>query len=127
MATEHREPNRVKWIGVRPGHEGEQVLIDIDDAVDADLYTVPADKILLIFGWSWSVIQNAGVDATIEIETDAAAHYMWLSMVTGQAGAPSAESSQDKWVPIEIPEGYVISINTTRQVYGHIHGILIDV
>ena len=126
MATVYREPNQVKWIGVRPGHNGEQVIVDINSAVNADLYTVPVDSLLMIFGWSWSVNQNAGADVRIEVKTDGAAHYMWLSMVTAQAGAPSSESTQDKFVPIELPEGYVISIVTTRQAYGHIHGILID-
>ena len=127
MATVHREPNQVKWIGVRPGHNGEQVIIDIDDAVNADLYTVPVDSILLIFGWSWGVIHNLAVEARIEIKTAGAAHYCWLGFSTAQAAVPGTNNNNALFVPIELPEGYVISIVTARQCYGHIHGILIDV
>ena len=126
MATAHRENNMIKWVGVRPGHNGTQVIIDINTLINADLYTVPADSLLMIFGWSWGVSHNLAAESTIEIKTAGAAHYCWLGLSTSQVGEPGISNNNALFVPIELPEGYVISIITARQCYGHIHGVLID-
>ena len=127
MATVHREPNQVKWVGVRPGHNGEQVLNLIDRAVNALLYTVPADKILLIFSWQIGIGTAAAGNARLQLETAVPAVYYELGNCLNGAGLTSANSQQALWVPIEVPATYRIYLTTNIACLGGIHGILIDV
>ena len=127
MATEHREPNRVKWIGVRPGHEGEQVLIHIDFAVNTLLYTVAADKLLLLFDWQITLVGNVAAGAYLSLRTAVPATYYHLGYASSTVGAPGQFASNSLNVPIEVPATYNIYLTTTQTVRGGIHGILIDV
>jgi len=56
-----REPNQVKWVGVLPGHNGEQVIAQaVADNSTVIAYTVPAGKILLLSHFTSCVFNNAG-------------------------------------------------------------------
>ena len=126
LATVHREPNQVKWVGVRPGHNGEQVLIKVDFGVNTLLYTVPADKILLIFSWQIGIGTAAAGNARLQLETAVPAVYYELGNCVNAAGSTSANSQQALWVPIEVPETYRIYLTTNIACVGGIQGILID-
>ena len=124
--TVHREPNMVKWIGVRPGHNGEQILIDIDTAVSVIVYTVPADKLLFLFDWSISTVANLNIHSRLQIRTAVpvvVANIAGASSYTGDSGTNNAQAL---WVPIEIEAGYDIYLVATGVTRGYIHGILID-
>ena len=130
MATEHREPNRVKWIGVRPGHEGEQIL-EHGTANNATviIYTVPADKLLLLYGFSYNASGTAGGTGFLSIYTAVPAVHRHL--VYGNFSANTVVAfGRDFVIPIEIPESYsvrVLSPAATMFVGISINGILIDV
>ena len=126
MATVYREPNQVKWVGVRPGHNGEQILIDIDTAVSVIVYTVPADKLLFLFDWSISTAPNLNIHSRLQIRTAVpvvVANIAGASSYTGDSGTNNAQAL---WVPIEIKAGYDIYLFATGATRGYIHGILID-
>ena len=127
MATVHREPNQVKWIGVRPGHNGEQILINIDTAVTAVIYTVPADKLLFIFNYSYSCASNAAAWAFVQLRNALDVVYYTLGQSASSAGACAPVVSANLWVPIEVPAGYDLYLTTAGTSRGGIHGILIDV
>ena len=129
MATVYREPNQVKWIGVRPGHNGEQV-IESDETTNvlSAIYTVPADKILLLFGYGldvWSTVASAGsfyiYDATPAI---------WRILGRITVGANSGRSvPKSLYPPIELAEDYslrIITNNAACIINAYIHGVLID-
>ena len=126
MATVYREPNMVKWVGVRPGHNGEQVLIEIDTAVNATLYTVAADKILFLFDWHFGTLPNLSFACNLAIHNDAAVRQVYLVAIGTNAGDMSSESTQALWVPIELAEDWSLRVITSQTVRGYLHGILID-
>ena len=126
MATVHREPKQVKWIGVRPGHNGEQTLIDIDKAASAEVYSVPADKILLLFSWHFGIGRNADATALLNLRDDGDVVIAQLAYVCSNSTDPGINANQALWVPIELPEDYNIHVTCTIQVRGYAQGILID-
>ena len=126
MATVHREPNQVKWVGVRPGHNGEQVLKEFYAAATAEFYEVPADKLLLLFDWHLGVSGTAAGDSFIEIRDDGNVHYMYLALCSGKATDAGHNTSQALWVPIEIPALFDFRVITGVTSLAYIHGILID-
>ena len=126
MATVHREPNQVKWIGVRPGHNGDEVLININVAVNTLLYTVPADKILFIFSWQLSFINNTGGGGYLYLRDNLGAEYYVLAYVNGNAGSAGGTLANNTFVPIEVVAGYDIYLTTSALMRGGVQGILID-
>ena len=129
MATVHREPNQVKWIGVRPGHNGDQIH-EYGTAVGATtvVYTVPADKILLLFGFNLITSCTVAGTASLGIYTAVPALHRYLSAGTVRANF-SMTISQDYVVPIEIAAAYsirAISPAGTLDITACINGILID-
>ena len=126
MATVHREPNQVKWVGVRPGHNGEQILVKIELAGNAIVYTVPANKILFLFDWHIGIARGVAGAAELQIRDDAAAIHAYLSYVTSAAGYTGTNATQNLWVPHELIEAWDIYVVTGNPVRGYIHGILID-
>ena len=126
MATVRREPNQVKWVGVRPGHNGEQVLIHINTNVNTVLYTVPADKLLLIFSWQLVVAQAAAVSAQLELQTAVPAAYYQLAYNRNTATFFHPQSSQSLTIPIEVPATYRVNLIANGTSLGGVQGILID-
>ena len=127
MATVFREPNQVKWIGVRPGHKGEEIIKNIDLAASAIVYTVPADKLLLLFDWSIGIIQNVNNGSRLQLRTAVPVVYAELFYVTSGINTAGQVASQSLNIPIEIPATYDIYVTCTAVTRGYIHGILIDV
>ena len=126
MATVHREPNQVKWIGVRPGHNGEQYLFLIDHNAAGVLDTVPADKILLLYDWYISLVDVAAKACQVYMRDDAAANIGFLANLGTCAGTNTSHIAQSLTIPIELPEDYDFYINVGAPARGYIHGILID-
>ena len=126
MATVFREPNQVKWIGVRPGHNGEQVFISLDSIVTGVLYTVPADKILFLFDWHFGMASNVAAACLFQVRDDGGVVQANLAYVTSHTTATSANASNALWVPIEMPEAWDIYYTAAARVRGYFHGILID-
>ena len=129
MATVFREPNQVKWIGVRPGHNGEQVVANNNCTnVLTVVYTVPAGKIFLFFGFVFTTYHGAATNAQLMVYNAVPALENTLAAHVGAAGPPcSTPKSFDP--PLEYGAGYTIRIlgsAATVTVNAMIHGILID-
>ena len=130
MATVHREPNQVKWIGVRPGHNGIEILEsgNVDNGTDV-VYTVPADKLFLWFGWNAIMISNA-YSSACSIGIFNAVPVLVRNIQTFGTGANMATAlSKSYWPPLEVAEGFSIRFVSTaagRTLDGSIHGIEID-
>ena len=129
MATAHREPNQVKWIGVRPGHNGEQI-IEFNTATNATviIYTVPADKILLLNGFNSNIWSSA--NGTCYLQWWDAVPALYRNLASQQALASSAYSTKnDYMMPLELDAGHslrIVSPAATLIIKSTIWGILID-
>jgi len=125
-----REPNRARWLGVRPGHDGSQI-VKWDDAVNIEtavLYTVPANRVLLIFEWFVNM-RGAATNVSIFYIRDVL-DAMWLRLSYHYFVAVADLSGGcGLYVPIEVPEGYdVCVLNTVASsyTYAQFHGMLVD-
>ena len=129
MATVHRDPNQVKWVGVRPGHNGEQV-IAYATAVDVlgTVYTVPVDKILLLFGHSVGVYSTAAALGEMYIyDATPALEVTLVGRSVAANGSVNSDHSYDP--PLELTAGYslrILTVAATCRIRATIHGILID-
>lgn len=129
--TKHREPNMVKWVGVRPGHNGIQVLAS-DSADDATVivYTVPADSLLLIFSvFCVHTYRTAVGAAHLAIYDDVPAIFHYLARGRSDV-ARHWNIAYGLTIPIEVPEDYSIRIASNAAgspCYGGITGILVPV
>ena len=126
MATVHREPNQVKWIGVRPGHNGVEVFEEFYGNATAEFYEVPADSLLLLFDWHLGLTGAAGGDSFLEIRNAADVHFRYIASCSGQAANPGSNTSQALWLPIEIPALFDFRVITASTTTAYIHGVLID-
>lgn len=130
--TIYKEPNRAAWIGVRPGVQGEQIVIDATVTNGTGvLYTVGVGKTLLLFRNWCSMVGGAAAaalcyygvyDATPALVYKLFASYVW---------APHAGADQDvaRYVPLELSAGYNIRLTSPSAaeiVRAGIEGILVD-
>jgi len=121
-----REPNQVKWIGVRPAHRGTQIIAygSANNAI-VILYTVTTGKTLFLSSWSCQISATAVPVACGFYLRDAgdveATLFLYLNMVSiGQL----TETWQDCY-PIEIPADYDLVLKTGDPgaiIRGSFHG-----
>jgi len=123
-----REPNQVRWVGSRPGHDGTQVYgYNAQNGVgNAIVYVVPADSTLFItYMFSTSRVGVAAAcDGGLQIYTDGFVFWrVLMPHLYDLAGHQLYCVSLDQ--PIEVPTGYsirVISSNAALDVAGGIWG-----
>lgn len=102
-----REKNRAAWVGVRPGHNGEQVddtkVINNSTAI---VYTVPAGKTLYLCNINVSVYTNVagGFYVAVRDAGDANAEYFYRGISHINLPVPPAIINWRQ--PREIPTGY---------------------
>ena len=117
-----REPNQVKWMGSRPGHNGTQVIVMIDTAVSGELYEVTAGKTFYLT--AFSVGQNMGVNQNCFLSVrnilDAGVYHLaHISVALGNMGGNCALSF---YYPLEIPSLFDFYINCANLARGFIAG-----
>lgn len=117
--------NQVQWRGVRPGYEGNQILINIDTAASAVLYTVPANKVLLLFDWGLTLHYNYNEISRLQVRNAANAVQAQIAMTTSYTSDPGQPCYQSTWVPIELTEGWDLYVQASRATRGYAHGLLI--
>ena len=127
------EANQVKWVGVRPGYYGQQILISESrvNTVKQLMYTVPAGKVLLIFHTSVTLSINGvgAFESWIWIEDDGAATYHYVGYVKGCGATANNNSVSDRFSPLIVPAGYTLNlscIGPTNYATCDIEGILVD-
>ena len=130
MATVFREPNQVKWVGVRPGHNGEQILegIIVGAINFTAIYTVPADKMFFMTYAALSNILNIGGNAYLCIYDDTPAIWRvlfgFLNILNVPAPGPVATFNP----PIELAAGYSIRVYQSALIgaIASVHGWVSD-
>lgn len=129
--TKYRELNMVKWVGVRPGHNGEQIVKSIRKTNGAEIiHTVSDDKILLLFAWTCSVHTDFAVKEGYLFVRNAADVTQYI--IDRHGFRPTQQHDSNglaHYIPIEIPEKYDICIyaeDANVFVDGWIHGIEVD-
>jgi len=121
-----REPNQVKWQGVRPAHNGTQVLeTDVVVSGTKILYTVAAGKILYLTHAYLGVglITAIGI-GYLWIRDSTPTNLYLLGVVRSITDTPSGPSFPCYWPPIEIPATYDIAVIATAnlEIHATIHG-----
>ena len=103
-----REDNEVKWQGVRPGHNGTQVLLSAQVAavVPTSFYTVPVGQTLFITNIFMGRGSNPISGVFLAIYTAVPALHQYLALNNWQAVPYRAQISKAYWPPIEVAAGY---------------------
>ena len=126
------EDNQVKRIGIRPGYSGSQIVSNgnVNNAV-LTLYTVPANKVLLLFT-SYLTLYNAGASAGLAslvlYDETPILYYTVHQMVSlnNSIAIPIVLSRQS---PLEVQELHLVAVRSNVvncHSYGGFEGILID-
>lgn len=115
MATmSYREDNRVKWIGVRPAHGGEQIAkYATANNNTVAIHTVSAGKILYLCSvWTYVDTPQAGF---VQVRIDTGGGALWLPLISDHVATSDTKAAQWRtfWPPIEVPSGYVIEVQST--------------
>jgi hypothetical protein len=114
MAMLHREPNRVKWVGVRPGHEGTQIhKRGVATNAIAIVHTVTAGKTFYFTGFVWfarASLAAAEVIGRIRNVADVTVidFIDYYFFTVGQLSI-----CKSYWPPIEIAAGFDIVVYST--------------
>jgi hypothetical protein len=121
-----REPNRAKWIGVRPAHNGGQILADGGaNNTTFTIYTVPAGKTFHLASLHYRCyLTVAGESAYIEICNNVGTRLTYLAIDQTLVGlTPVGNRSFNP--PIELLTGWTIKAYSsawTAFAHGIIHG-----
>lgn len=128
----YHEDNQAKWVGVRPAHGGVQVSVAIANTIGdhADEYTVDDGKVLLINAVTWGIRKLNTTAYLFAIQLTTAGNVVQFNVVHATASAIEPQTGSVAFpLPYELIAGYKVrsySTNGNLQVYGGIHGFLID-
>ena len=130
MATVHREPNQVKWIGVRPGHNGDEVAANgLAQNNTAIVYTVPADKIFCFTDFVFSADSTAN-DGLASFAVYTAVPAVDYTIVDFSVRLRHQEIFGHQFgIPLELSAGYSIRLTSgiaTCYAKLFVHGFVID-
>ena len=111
-AMSFREPNEVKWVGVRPAHKGTQKLIrKVGVTADIEVYSVPADTTFYMTSMFVNLkAPNGDERVTIRIR-DTADNTIHIPLQINTAVAGQEVVSRNFYPPVEVPSGYDIYID----------------
>ncbi len=107
----HREDNMVRWVGVKPGHRGEQV-VKSQTAVSNDtvtIHTVTADKVFMLTGWTLGANMTGAVNLLLRVKNDSAVVQYQLF---GHRYSSAAKHTTTKsyWPPIELASEWLVEL-----------------
>lgn len=121
-----REPNQVKWVGVRPGHNGTQIKAEAIAVNNTQvLYTVTAGKMLYLCTLNWQVDSNVGGGNTLIYHYNSGSVLQHVFVSIGQFSAPVLANTISFWPPYEMASGDYIQIwspNAGTSLYCGIFG-----
>lgn len=121
-----RESNQVKWLGVRPAHNGLQVIKSLENVTNSTsiLHTVTTGKTFFLSHWSFSAYATAAGNAKLEFRNDVDITQYLIEKVDFNAAFYAWTSSSPK-CPLEIPADWdivVVSANAFTFANAFIHG-----
>ena len=114
-----REPNQVKWVGVRPAHNGTQV-IKHTNAQNGTviIYTVPSGNTYFLTGFTIGVRQEAAGDIALGVRDGSDVWQYYLFHNSYGSAQPPYAFGMGLTYPIEIPEDYDIYLwSSAASVY----------
>jgi len=117
-----REPNQIKWLGTRPGHNGTQKIIKIESGANVELYEVTAGLTFFLTAYYIGFGMNTAKQATLEVRNVLDAIQYYLGYPSSAAVSTGSGIFMSFYFPLEIPAGYDFYITTTGQVRGFIAG-----
>ena len=122
----YREPNQVKWVGIRPGHNGTQVIASsAANNSTVILYTVTAGKVFYL-SYANLVMYARNFSLTVALSVRNAAdvlQYSIATMASGDLGHLSLPVILNP--PLEIPAGWDVVVSSNDALcnaYAFIHG-----
>ena len=121
-----REFNQARWVGIRPGHRGTQVLLDINVAPGTvEIIDGTQTTITYLTDWSLGMGRNVSAKTDMFITTNANVHVCTLAYIGTMTNHPSAVAIQALQYPIELPAGYKVKVTVVgvgSDVKGYLHG-----
>jgi hypothetical protein len=120
----HREPNQVKWVGTRPGHNGTQIT-KYNTALNNTviIHTVTAGKTLYLVSAQIFTPNVGAVYGTLFIRDTLDAITMYLA---GIINTPTGAVSGQLWTsypPLEVAAGYDICVLSSAAGVNYIGSI----
>jgi len=107
----YRENNKILWRGVRPAHNGEQVIAETTITNGTSIiYTVPVGKVLYLVEASVQDQANATGGVGVLLRDVADVHIRWLAFIKAQVNLAWNMDHNHFWPPMEIPTGYDICV-----------------
>jgi len=119
-AMKFREPNQVKWVGVRPAHKGTQILKQGRATTDdVTLYTTPTGKTFYLVHYNITIQITASslISAVAIRDSSGVAQYYIAYLNDAPNGVYIYEGNFDP--PLEIPAGWYVHLDRNSS-YGPI-------
>jgi len=115
MAMKFREPNEVRWVGVRPAHRGTQVKAHgMANNGTVTIYTVSAGKTLFVTAMHVFMRCTSGTSANSIIWRDNK-NDVWFVVGRPSAGAAGqAFACVNYNPPFEVPAGCYLTVSTDQ-------------
>jgi hypothetical protein len=112
-AMVYREPNRTRWVGVRPAHNGEEISKS-NNANNATviIYTVSALKTLFLTGWIHQAYSSGAGTGFLFVTNAADVVQYTISTQSFLVAGNVVQIAGDMFYPIEIAAGYKVKIMT---------------
>lgn len=126
------EENQAKWVGTRPGYHGDQVTgWDVTNNNTIILYTVPANKVLLVFNtWLNVAMTGAGYgDAFMYLFDGVPAIVYQICRIRVNGTDTEHGGNLARFVPLVALAGYSIRLQSLPvgcEAHGGFEGILVD-
>jgi len=109
----YRIGNEARILGIRPGHNGEQILVRADViGGTATVYTVPAGKIAFITHIAAGVSNDVTGLSYVGIQNTVPATIWFAHIGYSIAQSCSFYDNASYYPPIELPTGYSIFIHS---------------
>ena len=114
-----REANQVLWRGVRPAHNGTQVIYDINTAVIAEhvLFTSGAGIYHFICNCWIASTDNLAQELTIRVYNDAPAIIGSLYYGRSSVGYKGINQNLSFWPPFEFSPGFSLRVNVSAATW----------
>jgi len=121
-----REPNYALRVGIRPGHDGTQVVAtETCDNSTVIVYTVTSGKVLYLCEGMLSIPSLVTGKAVLALRDTGDNFWRSLCRIRAAAATTVQANHVNFWPPLEVPSGYDIYITSTQPgltILGEIHG-----
>jgi len=120
----YREPNQVKWVGVRPAHNGEQVAKSgtaVNNTVI--IHTVTAGKNLYLVTAQIFTVNSVAAYGNLWVRDGADATWLYLGGLVSAAGQAIPGQTWYSYPPVEVPAGYDICVVSTALAFNVVGSI----